>query len=113
MPEDPWSKWPLMEEEILIVEGEDGYTFNIPYQLARKEAARALKEAGVSYAVVQDVFGNKRVVFHTSKSKGLEIRAWLSILVTNSRYFITEVEEVKERALSESYKEVSRSDTSL
>lgn len=106
-PEDSWSKWPLMEEEILIVEDEDGYTFNIPYQLVRKKAARALREAGVSYRVVQDIFGNKRVVFRTSKSRGLEVRAWLSILVTNSKYFITEVEEVKRDPPGESYKRES------
>ncbi|MEM4412567.1 MAG: hypothetical protein QXO66_06960, partial [Thermofilum sp.] len=96
LPEDTWSRWPLMEEEILVVEGENEYTFSIPYQLLKKRGSKALKEAGVSYSVVEDVFGNKRVVFKTSKSKGLEVRAWLSVIVNqNSGYFITEIEEVE------------------
>lgn len=85
-----------MEEEILVIEGEKEYTFSIPYQLLRKKGSRALKEAGVSYSVIEDVFGNKRVVFKTSKNKGLEIRAWLSVIVNQSNeYFITEIEEVE------------------
>lgn len=95
-PEDTWSKWPLMEEEILIVEKPDEYVFSIPYQLVKKQGSRALREAGVKYSIIQDVFGNKRVVFAINKSKGLEIRAWLSIIVNQSTgYFITEVEEVE------------------
>lgn len=80
----------------MVVEGEDEYTFSIPYQLLKKKGSKALREARVNYSVIEDVFGNKRVVFKVNKSKGLEIRAWLSIVVnSSSEYFITEVEEVE------------------
>jgi hypothetical protein len=45
------------------------------------------------------MFGNKRTLLRADRNKGLEIRAWLSLVVSEKRnnYFITEVEELRAR----------------
>lgn len=98
MKETQWVSWPLMEEEVLVVECESGFIFNLPYSLYKKLAAEAdLEREGVHPKVIRDVFGNKRTLLTTNRDKGLEIRAWLSLIVSREHgsYFITEVEEIR------------------
>uniref|UniRef100_A0A7C4BAR3 Uncharacterized protein n=1 Tax=Thermofilum pendens TaxID=2269 RepID=A0A7C4BAR3_THEPE len=100
MKEEQWSSWPLMEEEVLVVESEKGFIFNLPFSLYRKLAAEVdLEREGLRPKVIRDMFGNKRTLLKTDKNKGLEIRAWLSLVVSEERtsYFITEVEELRAR----------------
>jgi len=87
-----------MDEEVLVVESEEGFIFNLPFSLYKRLAAEAdLEREGVHPRVVRDMFGNKRTLLRTDRNKGLEIRAWLSLVVSekHNSYFITEVEELK------------------
>ncbi|ABL77737.1 hypothetical protein [Thermofilum pendens] len=95
MPDDV-PGWPLMEEEVLILEGKDKIYFNFPYQLYKKELRRRLLRYNVEVNIKEDVLGGKRVEITVDKQVGLEIKAWLSIRLPTMRekYYVTELEEV-------------------
>lgn len=100
MEEERWSSWPLVEEEVLVVESEEGFVFNLPFSLYKRLSAEVdLEKEGVQPKVIRDMFGNKRTLLRADRNKGLEIRAWLSLVASEKRnnYFITEVEELRVR----------------
>lgn len=93
---DAASSWPLMDEEILILESGDRIYFNFPYQLYRKELRRRLNEYNVEVKISENTLGGKRVELTVDKQVGLEIKAWLALRLPtmNEKYFITEMEEI-------------------
>jgi hypothetical protein len=88
--------WPLMDEEILILETGDKMYFNFPYTLFRKELRKRLMDYNVEAKVTENALGGKRVELVVDKQVGLEIKAWLALRLPtmDGKYFITEMEEV-------------------
>jgi hypothetical protein len=88
--------WPLMDEEILILETGDKMYFNFPYTLFRKELRKRLMDYNVEAKVTENALGGKRVELIVDKQVGLEIKAWLALRLPtmDGKYFITEMEEV-------------------
>jgi len=89
-------EWPLMDEEILILETKDKMYFNFPYALYRKELRKRLIDYSINIKVTENVLGGKRVEILVDKHVGLEIKAWLALRLPTmeEKYFITEMEEI-------------------
>ena len=86
--------WPLMEEEILIVEDENKMYFNFPYSLFKKTIEKEISKLPVSVTTREDSLGGKRAVVILDKQYGSEVKAWLSVKLPSldKKYFITELE---------------------
>jgi len=88
--------WPLMEEEILVVEDESHVYFNFPHSLYKKTIEKHVAKLSPIVRVKDDPLGGKRVVLTLDKQGGLEVKAWLSLMMDKlgKKYFITELEIV-------------------
>jgi hypothetical protein len=86
--------WPLMEEEILIVEDEKNIYFNFPYSLYKKGIEKEISRLPVTVTISEDSLGGKRALVVMEKQLGAEVKAWLSVKLPslNKKYFITELE---------------------
>ncbi|OYT31805.1 MAG: hypothetical protein B6U94_01915 [Thermofilum sp. ex4484_79] len=91
------TSWPLMEEEILILEKDSLVSFNFPYKFFRKylkTKINVLKPIEIKRNY--NTQGGKRIIVKLDKEKALELRAWLTLHVQeNSNFFITEIEEIE------------------
>ncbi len=95
MAED-WRQWPLMEEEILIVENRDYVLFNFPVNFYTKYLAENIKKLRtLKIYSTRDSGGGQRVIVILDKNTALELRAWLTLTLSeDENFFITDIEEI-------------------
>lgn len=94
---DEWVQWPLMEEEILIIENEEKVVFNIPYSLYKSGLDKHLKDLRVDEVHNrQDPLGGQRIILVLDKQSALELKAWITLQLSKSdhKYFVTDLEEI-------------------
>ncbi|RLF08074.1 MAG: hypothetical protein DRJ64_01795 [Thermoprotei archaeon] len=91
------TSWPLMEEEILILEKDSLVSFNFPYKFFRKYLKTKINVLEpIEIKRNYNTQGGKRIIVKLDKEKALELRAWLTLHVQeNSDFFITEIEEIE------------------
>ncbi len=92
-----WLRWPVMEEEIVIIENTSHVFFNIPYRLYEEGLKKHLKDLGVEEVEeVDDPLGGRRVILVLDKQSALELKAWITLQVSknSSKYFVTDLEEI-------------------
>lgn len=88
--------WPVMEEEILVVEDSKGTYFNFPYSLYKRRLEKELSKLQAAVRVKEDRLGGKRAEVFVDKQTAEEIKAWLTVTLSelSKKYFITELEVI-------------------
>ena len=92
-----WIQWPLMEEEILIIENKKNVVFNIPYSLYKNGLENHLKDLHINKIYTrQDPLGGPRIILILDKQNALELKAWITLQLSKSshKYFVTDLEEI-------------------
>jgi len=97
METDPWStgSWPLMEEEILVINTGEFVRFNFPLTFFNRFLRPILKKGllrPLRVFPVRDREGGERVVVEVDPDSGVELKTWVLLKISEEDdYFLTEV----------------------